>query len=193
MKLRQRLMIEAPVLLALLILTYHRSALWADSLALWQDTAAKSPLKVRPRFQLAFAYSQRQNFPKAVENYEIASRLSPPDYLLLVDWAYSLNRIGRTREAIEKLREATKKESDPQAWAMLGVVYTKQRQFAEALDSLQQAQTLDPNFIMIYLTRGNVYETLGELPQAKEQYQRALELDPYNQVARDALGRVWNR
>jgi tetratricopeptide (TPR) repeat protein len=192
-KLRQRLEIEVPALLVLLLLTYQRSALWGDPLALWQDTVSKSPLKWRPRFHLAETYWQQQNFPKAEENFEIASRLAPADYSLLVDWAYALDSVGRWSEAIEKLRMAIAKESDAQAWATMGLIYARNHHVAEALDSLQQAQNLNPNFVMTYAARGNIYESLGDFAHAKEQYQRALDLDPYNQPMRDALTRVLRR
>jgi tetratricopeptide (TPR) repeat protein len=190
LRLQQRLMIEVPVLLILLLLTYQRSALWGDPLALWQDASANSPLKARPRFQIAYAYWLQQNCPKAAENFEIASRLAPPDYNMLVDWAYALDCLGRRPEAIEKLREAIKKESDAQAWATLGMVYAKQRQIAAAFDSLQQAQNINPSFVMTYSVRGDVYQSIGDFAHAREQYQRALELDPYNQPVRDALTRL---
>jgi protein O-mannosyl-transferase len=191
--LRRRAMIEVPALIGLLLLTYQRSAVWGNSLALWQDTAEKSPRKVRPRFQVGFAYYEQQNCPLAAENFEKAASLGPPDYSLLVDWGYALDCEGKPREAIEKLREATQKEFDPQAWALLGMVYGKQRQVTEALDSLQQAQNINPNFVMTYSIRGNVYETMGDFANARAQYQHALTLDPYNEVVRDSLARVLNR
>ncbi|HEY7336264.1 MAG TPA: tetratricopeptide repeat protein [Bryobacteraceae bacterium] len=191
--LRQRAMIEAPVLLALFILTYQRSAVWGTPLTLWQDATNKSPLKVRPRFQLAFAYYEQQDYVKATENFEAASRLAPPDYSLLVDWAYSLDRAGQPREAIEKLREATMKETDPHAWALLGMVYGEQHNVAEAMNSLQRAQSLNPNYVMTYAVRGNVYESIGDFANARAQYQRAVDLDPNNEPVREALGRVLNR
>ncbi len=43
---------------------------------------------------------------------------------------------------------------------------------------------------MTYAIRGNVYESLGNLVSAAEQYQRALELDPYNDAVRQALDHV---
>jgi protein O-mannosyl-transferase len=190
--LRRRLMIEVPALLLLLLLTYQRSAVWGSSLALWQDTAEKSPNKVRPRFQVAFAYYEQQNCPLAAENFEKAASLAPPDYSLLVDWAYALDCEGKPREAIEKLHEATQKEFDPQAWALLGMVYGKQRQVTEALDSLQQAQNMNPNFVMTYSIRGNVYESMGDFANARAQYQYALTLDPYNESVRESLTRVLN-
>jgi protein O-mannosyl-transferase len=190
--LRRRAMIEVPALLVLFLLTYQRSAVWGNSLALWQDTAEKSPHKVRPRFQVAFAYYERQNCPLAAENFEKAASLGPPDYSLLVDWGYALDCEGKPREAIEKLRAATQKEFDPQAWALLGMVYGKQRQVTEALDSLQQAQNMNPNFVMTYSIRGNVYESIGDFAQARAQYQYALTLDPYNEAVRESLTRVLN-
>jgi tetratricopeptide (TPR) repeat protein len=186
-------MIEAPVLLALLILTYNRSKVWSDPVELWSDTAKESPHKVRPNFQLAFAYYERQDYSKAVEYFEIASHLAPPDYLLLVDWGFALDRAGLPQQAIEKLREATAKEVDPHAWALLGMVYGEQHQVVEALNSLQQAQTLNPNYSMTYGIRGGIYEQIGDFPRAREQYQRAVDLDPNNEPAREGLGRVLNR
>jgi protein O-mannosyl-transferase len=190
--LRRRAMIEVPALLVLFLLTYQRSAVWGNSLALWQDTAEKSPHKVRPRFQVAFAYYEQQNCPKAAENFERAASLAPPDYSLLVDWGYALDCEGKPRDAIEILRQATLKQFDPQAWALLGMVYGKQRQVTEALDSLQQAQNINPDFVMTYSIRGNVYETIGDFANARAQYQHALTLDPYNEVVRDSLARVLN-
>ena len=37
------------------LVTYRRNLLWSDAILLWQDTVKKSPAKVRPRFQLAYA------------------------------------------------------------------------------------------------------------------------------------------
>jgi hypothetical protein len=38
--------------------------------------------------------------------------------------------------------------------------------------------------------RGNVYEVSGDKAAAAEQYRHAQALNPYNQVARDAVARV---
>jgi tetratricopeptide (TPR) repeat protein len=190
LKLRQRLLIEVPVLLVLLVLTYQRSAVWGSPMELWSDAVEKSPRKVRPRSQLAFAYYEQRNCAKATENYEIASRLSPPDYPLLVNWAYSLDCSGRPDEAIQKLREATTRESDPQAWALLGMVYGKQHKATEAFTALDEAQKINPNYVMALAVRGNVYESIGDFPNAIQQYQKAVALDPNNEPVRQSLSRV---
>ena len=189
-ELKQRVPIEAAVLLLFAILTYQRSALWGDPLALWQDAAAKSPNKVRPRFQIASFYYHHSEFSKAIENYEIAVRLGQPDYRLLVDYGLSLDRAGHYPEALEKLQRAAGLEADPEVWTLIAQVYGQQRQPDLAFDALNRAQALNPQFEMTYAIRGNVYESLGNRASAAQEYQRALQIDPYNEPVRQALDRV---
>src|SRR5207302_1330670 len=61
------------------ILSYQRSAVWASPVALWQDAVAKSPQKLRPRFQLAYAYYEQGQCPQAAETYQRASQLGVAD------------------------------------------------------------------------------------------------------------------
>jgi len=190
LRIRQRLVIEIPALLVLFLLAYQRNAVWASPMALWTDAVEKSPGKLRPRSQLAFAYYEQQNCQKAAENYEIASHLAVPDYPLLVNWAYSLDCAGHSDEAIQKLQEATRKESDPQAWALLGMVYGKQHKVTEAFSALDEAQKLNPSYVMTLAVRGNVYESIGDFANAIQQYQRAVALDPNNEPVRQSLARV---
>ncbi len=178
LKLQRRLMIEVPVLLLCMVLTYQRSALWGDPLAMWQDTVAKSPHKVRPRFQLAYAYWEQGECGLAADNYEIASHLAPPDYRLLVDWGTALDCANRVPDALEELLAATRLERDPQAWALIGQVYGKRGKSQEALSALDQADKINPDFAMAHAIRGNVYQTMGNHCAAAIEYQRALELEP---------------
>lgn len=76
---------------------------------------------------------------------------------------------------------------------MIAQVYGEQRHSDEAFEALNRAQAIDPAFEMTYAIRGNVYESLGNLVSAAEQYRRALEIDPYNDAVRKALGRVQGR
>ena len=184
---KQRAMIEAPVLLLLMWGTYQRSGVWADALALWQDTAAKSPHKVRPRFQLAYALYERNLCAPAAENYEAASRLGPPDYPLLVDWALALDCAGRPEDALERLRLAADLEpGNAQAFALMGMVYGKQRRDQEALEALDQAQHRNPNFVMIYMYRGNVLRNQGKLEDAAGQYRHVIELKRSEEASAEA-------
>ena len=171
-------------------LTYQRSQVWASPLALWEDTVAKSPQKFRPRFQLAYALYEENRCPEAAQSYETASRLGPATYEMLVDWALALDCTGHAEDAVAKLRQAAMFERTAHVYAEIGMVYGKRGRTREALDALAEAEKINPNFMMTYLYRGNVYATLGDRAAAAREYQHALAVNPSSQAARDALARV---
>ena len=173
------------------VLTYQRSDVWSTPLTLWQDSVAKSPMKMRPRFHLAFTQFQAGECAAAAQNYEAASRLDKPEYRLLVDWANALDCAGREEEAAVRFKEATRVYPQlAEAYVGLSAVYGKQNKADDALKQLQMAEAIDPSIVQIYVNRGGVYSMLGNLPAAIREYQRALTLDPANSVARDALRRL---
>ena len=187
---RKRAMIEAPALIVLAALTYQRNTLWGEPLELWKDTVAKSPQKVRPRLQLATAYYDQGDFSDAAAQYDAASRLAPPDYRLLVNYGLTLDKAGRYKEALDKLQQAATLEYDPEVWTLIAQVHGQQHQTDQALEALDRAQAINPGFELTYAIRGNVYESVGNLRGAAGQYQRSLQLDPYNDAVRQALERV---
>src|SRR5579864_4610447 len=158
----------AAVVVACAMLTYQRSQVWASPLALWQDAVAKSPRKMRPRFQLAYEYYQQgQNYgpgegrmlcQQAAGNFEAASKLAPLTYDLLVDWALALDCAGRDDEAIYKLQQAELLENSAHVHAEMGMIYAKSGRVQEALQELAQAEKINPRFEMTYVYRGNIAE-----------------------------------
>jgi Tfp pilus assembly protein PilF len=190
LRLRQAAWVCAAAVVLCAVFTYQRSQVWASPLALWEDTVAKSPQKIRPRFQLAYALYEENRCPEAVQSYETASRLGPSDDQLLIDWGLALDCAGRANDAIEKLRLAALIRNTAHIHALIGMVYGKRSRNPEALDELAEAEKLNPGFDMTYVYRGNVYESSGNRPQAAREYQRALAANPLNQAARDALARV---
>jgi protein O-mannosyl-transferase len=180
----------AAVMVACAALTYQRNQVWVSPLTLWQDAVEKSPRKMRPRFQLAYAYYEQGQCPQAAENYETASKLAPLTSDLLVDWALALDCAGRGNEAIYKLQQAQLLRNSAHIHAELGMVYAKNGRVQEALKELAQAEKLDPRFEMTYVYRGNIAELAGDRAQAAREYQRALAINASNSAARDALVRV---
>ena len=185
--------IGAAVTLVCATLTYQRAQVWASPLALWEDTVAKSPLKMRPHFQLAYANYEQGRCPQAAQEYDAASKLVPLTYELLVDWGLALNCAGRYNEAIFKLQQAELFENTAHVRAELGMVYAKSGRMQEALKELAEAEKLDPRFEMTYVYRGNIAELGGDRAFAAREYQRALAINPSNSAARDALVRVSGR
>ena len=76
----------AALLVAAALATHARAEVWSSPLSLWQDTALKSPNKVRAHFQLAFAYFEQGRFDLAVAEFQKTAELKPPTADLLLDW-----------------------------------------------------------------------------------------------------------
>lgn len=177
-------------LLAEAAFTYQRNQLWSSALALWQDTAARSPNKVRPHFQVAFAQYQANHCGEAVQEYDKTAQLAKPDYSLLIDWALAYDCVGNTNMAIAKLKDAAALQRTAHVFSQIGMEYAKQDKYAEALDALNTAIAIDPNFEATYIYRGNIYNLRGDLNKAAEEYRHALTLNPDSQAARQALQRI---
>jgi protein O-mannosyl-transferase len=183
--------IGAAALLLCTVMTYQRNQVWSSPLALWQDAVEKSPHKYRPRFQLAYQLHYEENrCPDAVKSYEIASTLGPIDHELLVDWGLALDCAERRDEALAKLKQAALLDNTAHVHTQIAMVYAKQQKFQQAVDELAQAEKLDPNYDVIYVYRGQISEIAGDREAARANYRRALELNPQNQQAREALQRL---
>src|SRR5579883_91042 len=177
----------AAVVLLAGVLTYARDKVWRDPITLWQDTVAKSPRKARAHFQLAYAYYQRGRCGQAVAEYARTAQLQPPAYDLLVDWAQAYDCANRPDEALAKLRQAATLERSAHAFSQIGMIYAKQAKWPEALEALDTAEKINPNYAMTYVYRGKIHMRTGEIGLAIQDYERALSLDPRNADAAEDL------
>ncbi|MBZ5674316.1 MAG: hypothetical protein LAP61_08735 [Acidobacteriia bacterium] len=190
LKVSQAAWAGAAILAVCSVLTYQRSAVWANPVALWQDAANKSPRKWRPHFQLASALYESGNCADAAQAFEAASRLDRPSFDLLLDWGLSLDCAGNWQDALVRLRQSATLQPSAHVQSQIGMVYAKHNKFEEALSALADGEKIDPSFDMTFVYRGNIFEAKGDKAAAAAQYQRALALNPLNSVARDALARV---
>lgn len=190
MKLARIIGIGGAAVIVCSMITYQRNQVWSSPVALWQDAVNKSPNKYRPRFQLARQFFDEHRCQDAVQSYDKASRLGPLQDQLLIGWALALDCAGRPGEAVDKLRQAAAIYNTAHVHTQIAAVYGRQKKYAEALEELDIAEKLDPNYDVIYLYRGNVADALGNRTEAQRFYRHALELDPQDQPARDALARV---
>ncbi|MEO7650020.1 MAG: hypothetical protein ABIZ80_06100, partial [Bryobacteraceae bacterium] len=170
--------------------SFSRNHVWSGPIPLWEDAVFKSPGKARAHFQLAYAYYEAGRCQEALGHYQKVSQLEKPDYRLLVDWALAYNCLELPREAMAKLEEAAALEKTAHVYALIGMIYGKERKQAEALQALDKAIAIDPSFDMSYVYRGNVFQTADDWEAAAREYRRGLEINPSNQVARDALNRA---
>jgi tetratricopeptide (TPR) repeat protein len=175
------------------VATYQRNQLWASDIALWEDTARKSPGNQRAHFQLGHTYYTSGRCSDAIAQYAEAARLQKPDYPLLVDWGLAYDCVNQPDEAVAKLREAAALEPKAHVYTQIGMVYAKRSRWPEALEALAQAEKLDANFDMIYDNRGGIRANTNDLAGAAADYEHALALNPSNEHARQMLEIVRRR
>ncbi len=177
----------AAVLAVFAVLTFQRNQLWSNDVALWQDAADKSPRKVRPQFQVAFAYYSLGQCARAADEYARAAQLANPDVTLLVDWATALDCAGNENAALEKLKAAAAMQPTAHIYSQIGMVEAKQNHREQAFSALAVAEHLDPAFDMTYFYRGNLFLMSQEFDRAAEQFRKALARNPGNQSAANGL------
>ena len=175
------------VLAIFAFLTWQRNQLWSNDVALWADAAEKSPRKVRPRFQLAFAYYNLGQCARAAGEYATAAGSAKPDATLLVDWALALDCAGNENLALEKLQAAAAIGKTAHVYALIGMVEAKENHRDNAFAALAEAQRLDPTFDMLYVYRGNLFLLSREFDRAAMEFRKALALNPANLSAANAL------
>ena len=192
---RMQLETKMPLVLAgivglLAVVTFQRSALWSSEIALWSDAVSGSPNKVRPQFQLAFAHYTAGQCAQAVSGFERAAQLQKPTNQLLSDWALALDCMGKPDEARAKFEELAKKHPSAYIYSQIAMTYGKQNRLDDALQALDRAAALDPNFDPIYSYRGVVYYKQAEFEKSKTAFERALRLNRDNEAARNGLALV---
>jgi protein O-mannosyl-transferase len=188
----------AAVLLVCGVLTYQRNHVWTSDVALWQDTVQKSPQNTRAHFQLAYAYHYGANrCDLALQEYAITDRLAGPHYKrrydLLVDWGEAYECAGRTDEALAKLRQAAALEPSAHAYEEIAAICAKHDRIAESFQAFETAEKIDPNYTILYVNRGALYQKLKQFPQAIANYRRALAIEPSNQYAAAGLAQAEQR
>lgn len=177
----------AVVVLAVAGATYARAAVWGDSVALWEDTARKSPAKPRAHFNLGFAYYAQGRPEMAIREFARTAELQPVTADLLLDWGLAYDQLNQPDLALGKLREAASLQPGAHVYSQIGMVYGKLSRWPEALDALATAERLDSSFPYTYVNLGKVHMLTNQVQAAVEDYQRALALDPTLDDARHDL------
>lgn len=95
---------------------------------------------------------------------------------------------GSNKEAIEFLQEALEEDpKDADLYLYLGYAYGKNEDFQSTIDILEKAVDLAPTSAKIHYNLGVAYQKIHNITEAKDEYMRALGLDPGYQAAKTAL------
>ena len=170
----------------------QRAALWGDSLALWQDTAKKSPRKVRPLMWLGKMQYERGLEEEAQRSWSRAAELAEPGsrehtaLLLNLGLSYA-NRKDYSR-AVDSYRAALRAEPENAiAWAQLAVARMRLGQSGQGWRDFEKAFEHGGRLVEVIQLRGQEYFLAGRCEEAASDFLQASMQIPESESLRRSL------
>lgn len=110
------------------------------------------------------------------------------------DQAMRLLREGSPTESIDFLRQAiTEEPSDVDLYLFLGLAYAKTEELEKAIEVLENAVDVAPTSAKVHYNLGIAYQKSRNITLAKDEFLRALGLDPSYVAAKQALDMLSNQ
>ena len=123
--------------------------------------------------------------------YTAMARGAPDSPLPHANLAYALDRHGDTGEGIEEMKRSINyARANPILYNSLGSMYMKEKRFREAVEALNAAVELKPDYVTALNNLGISYAETGDLDRASLVFSRVLEIEPANRAALENMGRL---
>jgi tetratricopeptide (TPR) repeat protein len=105
--------------------------------------------------------------------------------------AEALLQQGKFEEAKSRIQEELQQNpSNAEGYTLLGLVYTAEKNYTDALNAFQQGLKLDPKSTAIRSDLGNLYVLQGNLDQAEKEFREVVRLNPPDHDGNYSLGLV---
>jgi Tfp pilus assembly protein PilF len=178
----------------LLALTVARNRVWADTVTLWRDAAAKAPLTWAPRYALADALRARDGCAAAVPVYRQALELKPGDGPTLTNLGTCLAMMRNYAEAEAVLEQALAAQpSSANLLNNLGQLARLTGRPALARERFATALQIDPRHAPARISLAALEEGEGNVAEALRLCREAVELAPQLAEARACVERLSRR
>lgn len=166
--------------LGLGFLTVRQLGFWKDSVALWENVRRVDAHETEVLFaNLGNAYHADHRYPEALEAYDKAIALGPPESTPHEGKAIVLFDMGRIPEALEEFKKAI--VMDPSKLDLhqdLWIAYNRMGQYEGALAEAQEMVRLAPDSPEGYDKLAVTYGSKGLFDESIEASQKALALYP---------------
>lgn len=166
------------ILICLMILTVRQTAVWRNSLSLWNRELEYYEIPVAYTGR-GNAYAASGSFSQAIKDYTRAIHLEPASAKAYNNRALSYAKTGNYQAALDDLHTAiTLNKNDARTYFNRGNVHKRLTMHQEAIEDYTEALRLDPARAEVYNNRGNTYMQVNEIQKAVEDFTRAVDLDP---------------
>jgi len=100
----------------------------------------------------------------------------------------SQDRVEEAKQKIQELLRQNPKSAE--GYDMLGILYTRQKDYENALDAFRHALKLNPNSVGAHNNLGNIYVAQEQLDLAEKEFRETLRIEPGNSGGNYNLGLV---
>jgi tetratricopeptide (TPR) repeat protein len=140
--------------------------------------------------QLGFIYEFQGN-PLAENYFNNALAVDSSDVQLWYNKGKYLQDLGRFEDAKKCYRSILRRDQFNQfAHYNLGYIYLKQQDFESGANHFSEVIYTNPNYTSAFFARGICFKEMGNLPQAKLDFQNTLKLDPDFREAQEELQKI---
>jgi tetratricopeptide (TPR) repeat protein len=162
--------VACAVTLAAAIATYQRSQVWTNEVALWEDTVAKSPKKLRGYSHLVHGLVQDHRCREAIDRVSDLSQRVELDASALANWAIAYDCVNEPENALERLKQSAQKLPWPSTYMNMAQHQVKLNRVQDAIQSVNQALKLDPTLESAQAFLAKLYLRQGDSVAAAREY-----------------------
>jgi len=189
------LVITAAVTGGLSYLTVKQTAVWKDSIALWDHEIKFYPERVQMAYRLrGRGYHGKGDVARAIQDYTTAISINPSDPLAYHTRALAYQQIGNLELAIADFTRAI--DLDPNRfnfYSNRGMAFAQARQYERAIEDFSMAIAMDPMNAGAYINRGNAFLVAGRFENAMHDLSKADSISPGNPAVQYNLRMLYQR
>jgi tetratricopeptide (TPR) repeat protein len=153
--------------------TVTQTAIWKDSLTLWDHELALYPEAYIPLMNRGAALVKMGEYDRGMKDLDRAVQLAPVSRNARYNRALALKTMGRYREALDDLNEAIKIRPDADTYNNKGNVLKRLGDQAGAVENYRKSLELDPGNGATYFNLALALEATGNIDGAIESASRA--------------------
>ncbi len=187
---RMRNAVFTLLLAAVALVSQNRSHIWSDERLMWRNVIAQDPGNAQAHSWLAGVLAMRGDCGGAAVEYKTSADLDGLTLANGTNLATAYECSKQPERALATWRELVKIHPAANAYNRIGYLEAINNNIQPSLDAFDAALRLDPNNATAYAYRGTANMALRKTAAAKEDFLRAIALDPGNAIAAAGLGRL---
>jgi len=169
-------------LLGLMVVAHRQIGYWNDHVTLWSHALQVTSGNWQAENNLGMALLRQGRMEDAIPHFRAAAAIDPSDAVSNMNIGIYEHSRGSVPLAIEQYKKAISltrnSKLKAEAYNNLGYAYKDLGDYADALQNLQAAVNVNPEFVGAWISLGLVAQKSGDFGLAIQAYSRAVKIEP---------------